>query len=79
MRRPCSFKELTCCFDSLSFIAEVRVQKEGKKAQLVGTATTKDVSNEMIGGFTGVFIGMYASGNGKANTNPADFDWFDFE
>lgn len=55
------------------------VQKEGKKAQLVGTATTKDVSNEMIGGFTGVFIGMYASGNGKANTNPADFDWFDFE
>lgn len=54
-------------------------QKEGKEAQLVGTATTKDVSNEMIGGFTGVFIGMYASGNGKANTNPADFDWFDYK
>lgn len=55
------------------------VQEEGKSAQLVGTATTKDVSNEMVGGFTGVFIGMYASGNGKSNTNPADFDWFDFE
>ncbi len=55
------------------------VQKEGKEAQLVGTATTKDVSNERVGGFTGVFIGMYASGNGKANTNPADFDWFDFK
>jgi hypothetical protein len=22
---------------------------------------------------------MYASGNGKANINPADFDWFDLE
>lgn len=55
------------------------VLEEGKDARLVGTATTKDVSNESIGGFTGVFIGLYASGNGKANTHPADFDWFDFE
>jgi len=55
------------------------VQEEGKDATLIGTASTKDVSNEVVHGFTGVFIGMYASGNGKANTNPADFDWFDFE
>jgi hypothetical protein len=27
----------------------------------------------------GVIIGMYATGNGKENTNPADFDWFDYE
>ena len=45
---------------------------------ILGTASTRDVSNEVVGGFTGVFIGMYASGNGQANTNPADFDWFDF-
>jgi alpha-N-arabinofuranosidase len=55
------------------------VQKNGKKDLLVDTATTKDLSNEVIGGFTGTFIGMYASGNGIANSNPADFDWFDFE
>ncbi|WP_291529170.1 glycoside hydrolase family 43 protein [Bacteroides sp. UBA939] len=55
------------------------VQKEGKETQLIGTATTKDVSNEKVGGFTGVFIGMYASGNGKVNTNPADFDWFELK
>lgn len=55
------------------------VQQEGKEAQLIGTASTKNVSNEMIGGFTGVFIGMYASGNGKVNKNPADFDWFKFK
>ncbi|MDR0508160.1 MAG: glycoside hydrolase family 43 protein [Dysgonamonadaceae bacterium] len=55
------------------------IQKERANAELIGTASTKDVSNEVVGGFTGVFIGMYASGNGKANVNPADFDWFDFE
>jgi alpha-N-arabinofuranosidase len=54
------------------------VEKEGKKDLLIDTATTKDLSNEVIGGFTGTFIGMYASGNGSTNTNPADFDWFDF-
>lgn len=55
------------------------LQTEGKTAELIGTATTKDLSTEKIGGFTGTYIGMYASGNGKVNTNPADFDWFDFE
>ena len=56
-----------------------RVQEEGKIATLMGTAATKDISTEVISGFIGAFIGMYASGNGSANTNPADFDWFDFE
>lgn len=55
------------------------VQEEGKTAVQVGTASTKHISTEMILGFTGVFVGMYASGNGQANTTPADFDWFDFE
>lgn len=54
-------------------------QKKGKPAMLIGSAETKNLSTEKVGGFTGVFIGMYASGNGKANINPADFDWFDFE
>jgi len=55
------------------------VQEEGKKATLVGTAQTNDLSTEKIGGFIGAFVGMYASGNGSVNTNPADFDWFDYE
>jgi len=55
------------------------VQKEGEKPILVGTADTKDISTEKIGGFIGAYIGMYASGNGETNTNPADFDWFDYE
>ena len=55
------------------------VQQEGKGDDLIGTALTKHLSTEVIGGFTGVFIGMYASGNGSINANPADFDWFDYE
>lgn len=55
------------------------IQTEGNKATLVSSAPTKDLANERTGGFIGVFIGMYASGNGQANTSPADFDWFDFE
>jgi xylan 1,4-beta-xylosidase len=55
------------------------IQEEGNVAQMVGTALTKDISTEMIGGFIGTYIGMYASGNGKENANPADFEWFDYE
>lgn len=55
------------------------VQEVGKTATLIGTAATKDLSTEKTGGFIGAYIGMYASGNGSANTTPADFDWFDYE
>jgi alpha-N-arabinofuranosidase len=55
------------------------MQPAGGAAEQVGTAATKDLSTEVIGGFTGVYIGMYASGNGTPNTHPADFDWFDYE
>jgi alpha-N-arabinofuranosidase len=45
----------------------------------LGTALTRDLSSEKIGGFTGVFIGLYATGNGQKSTTPADFDWFEFK
>ena len=44
----------------------------------IGNALTKDLSSENIGGFTGVYIGMYATGNGRKCSNPADFDYFDY-
>jgi xylan 1,4-beta-xylosidase len=55
------------------------VQEEGKPAVLIDSAETYTISTEKIWGFTGTYIGLYASGNGKAVTNPADFDWFEFE
>jgi xylan 1,4-beta-xylosidase len=55
------------------------LQEEGRPVELIASALTKNLSTEVIGGFTGVFVGMYVSGNGTASTNPADFDWFDYE
>ena len=53
-------------------------ENEDAPSYILAKASTRDLSSEVISGFTGVFIGMYASGNGKDNTYPADFDWFDF-
>lgn len=54
-------------------------QPDGGDLQLLGCGLTKDLSTEVIGGFTGVYTGMFATGNGQANSNPADFDWFDYD
>jgi alpha-N-arabinofuranosidase len=77
--KPISDGDIILRISSTELQYKFWVQEKGKKAVLIGTAATKDISNEKIGGFTGAFIAMYASGNGNANTNPADFDWFDFE
>ena len=58
-------------------------QSKGGKPVSLGTAPTKDLSVEAIGFdygmcFTGVYFGMYATGNGKKCTGPADFDWFEY-
>jgi alpha-N-arabinofuranosidase len=39
---------------------------------------TRYLSSEVAGGFTGVYLGMFASGNGKISTAPAGFDWFEY-
>jgi alpha-N-arabinofuranosidase len=51
----------------------------GKEAEKkLGAALTGDLSSEKVGGFTGVFVGLYATGNGQKSTPPADFDWFEY-
>jgi len=37
------------------------------------------LSSETVGGFTGVYVGMYATGNGKASNAFADYDWFEYK
>ncbi len=34
------------------------------------------LSSNVNGGFTGAYVGMYASGNGQVCAGYADFDWF---
>jgi len=43
---------------------------------LVGSLPSYLLSTEVAGGFTGVFIGMFATSRGTRTETPADFDWF---
>jgi alpha-N-arabinofuranosidase len=69
----------------------VKLAVQGEKASLTfmyaqGNETLKPVqqvdgrfiSTETIGGFSGLYLGLYATGNGKASTAVADYDWFEY-
>jgi alpha-N-arabinofuranosidase len=50
-----------------------------RKLRPLGQALARYLSSEVAGGFTGVYLGLYATGNGQPATTPARFDWFDYE
>jgi xylan 1,4-beta-xylosidase len=52
-------------------------QPDGESITL-GTGECSLLSTEVAGGFTGVFFGLYATGNGRPSTTPAYFDWFEY-
>lgn len=39
---------------------------------------SKFLSSETAGGFTGLYVGLYATGNGKVSRVTADYDWFEY-
>lgn len=45
----------------------------------VGTLNTRFLGTEVSGGYNGVVIGLYATGNGFNCNTPADFDWFEYK
>ncbi len=52
----------------------------------LGTAATRDLATETMNqqkganfNFTGVYIGLFATGNGQRSVAPADFDWFEYQ
>ncbi|HLL87968.1 MAG TPA: glycoside hydrolase family 43 protein [Tepidisphaeraceae bacterium] len=51
---------------------------DGGEFQRVAEAETRLLSKEVAGGFTGVYVGPYATGTGQPATVPATFDWFDY-
>jgi alpha-N-arabinofuranosidase len=56
---------------------------EGQRTMALGQLPATALSAEEIGKhgrhhFTGAVIGLYASGNGRRATAPADFDWFEY-
>jgi len=45
----------------------------------IETVDSRFLSSETVGGFTGVYVGFYATGNGTPSTETATFDWFEYE
>ncbi len=46
--------------------------------RILASGETRYLSSEVASGFTGVYFGLYASGNGQASANLAFFEWFDY-
>lgn len=52
---------------------------DDKTFEKLGTMESKFLSTETNGGFTGVFVGLFSSGNGQKASSNADFDWFEYQ
>jgi xylan 1,4-beta-xylosidase len=59
--------------------AAVDIHREPAPLQPLGRAAVRYLSSEVAGGFTGVFIGLYATGWRSAAAAAAHFEWFDYE
>jgi xylan 1,4-beta-xylosidase len=75
--------EVVLSIKALPLTYEFLFQPVGGSEKSLGTVPTADLSSEKIGtasnmNFTGVYIGLYATGNGQKSTSPADFDWFEY-
>jgi alpha-N-arabinofuranosidase len=58
---------------------EMRYANEpGRWRRLGEPVDGRILSSPVAGGFTGAYIGMYASSNGRPSDNVADFDWFEY-
>ncbi len=71
---------LSVVADSLSYKFSVTPASGDPIA--MGEALARDLSVERIGFkdgmcFTGAYFGLYATGNGRASSAPADFDWME--
>lgn len=52
--------------------------QEGDKFKNIETIHSKYLSTETAGGYTGVYVGLYSTGNGKDCKAFADYDWFEY-
>lgn len=56
----------------------MQVSEDGKRFQTLGKMDFRYVSTEVIGGFTGVMLGVFAQCTSLDNMY-ADFDWFEYK
>ena len=53
--------------------------QQGKDKQAVETVSARYLSSETVGGFTGTYVGMYATGSGKTSLSPATYHSFQYK
>jgi alpha-N-arabinofuranosidase len=53
-------------------------QQPGGGSTILSSGECSVLSTEVAGGFTGVYFGLYATGNGRNSSTPAYFDWFEY-
>ena len=53
-------------------------ENPGKWQALGSPVDGRILSTPLAGGFTGAYLGMYASSNGNSSENTAEFDWFEY-
>lgn len=53
--------------------------EEGEWNLLMDKVDGSILNRTIAGGFTGVYLAMYASSNGQKTSNYADFNWFDYQ
>lgn len=68
---------LTVRADKTHYVFEF--SQDNEEPVVFGSGECGLLSTEVAGGFTGVFIAMYATGNGAHSLSPAHFDWFDYQ
>lgn len=52
--------------------------QNGQDFKIIEKADARFLSTETVGWFTGVYIGLYATGNGAASSAVANYDWFEY-
>jgi xylan 1,4-beta-xylosidase len=50
----------------------------GDDYQQIQEVSARYLSSETIGGFTGTYVGLYATGNGRPAVTDADYEWFEY-
>ncbi|MCU4973677.1 glycoside hydrolase family 43 protein [Halobacteria archaeon AArc-m2/3/4] len=64
--------------ETYRFALESAVDSAEPERETLTTAPTKYLATEVAGGFTGVYVGLYATGHGEPCETPARFESFEY-
>ena len=74
---PAGALELRIKGDPTTYVFAYRAVSETEWTA-VGAGLTQLLTAEVASTWTGIFIGLYSTGNGQICGNGADFDWFEY-